>query len=201
MKKRVLHHYEKRLQPISGWYFLLAAVIFFSIAAFALRQNNLRMLELREEVFIADEAGENIEESLRELREHVHGHMNTDLTADDSAIHPPIQLVHTYERLVAKEQEKVREQNEDVYQQAEQVCEERFSAGQLEQRVQCVSQYVEEQGVEPNPVPKELYQFDFASPRWSPDLAGWSLVLGAFSVILFAARTGFEAWLKYKLRH
>lgn len=201
MRKRVLHHYQKVLRPISGWYFLVAAVIFFSVAAFALRQNNLEMLELREQVFQADEAGEGVEDALRDLREHVHGHMNTDLTTGDSAIHPPIQLKHTYERLVAKEQARHREKNESVYAQAESVCEARYPAGQLaDGRVQCIESYVGDNANQTRTIPKELYQFDFVSPRWSPDLAGWSLVLGTIAAALFVVRFMLELWLKRALR-
>ena len=200
MRKRLLHYYHRKLRPLSGWYFLLAAVVFFSISAFALRQNNLQMLELKEAVFQADEAGEGIEEALRELRQHVHSHMNTDLVPSDDAIRPPIQLTHEYERLRQAESDRVREQNESVYAEAEEICEEQYPTGQLaDGRVQCVESYIQEQGVQVRPVPKELYQFDFTSPRWSPDLAGWSLLAGSVSLLLFAARFLLELWFKRRL--
>jgi|AntRauTorcE11897_2_1112592.scaffolds.fasta_scaffold00161_24 hypothetical protein len=200
MHKRLLHHYEKRLRPISGWYLLIATVFFLSIAAFALRQNNLRMIELRNQVFQADEAGDNIEAALRDLRAHVHSHMNADLTSSDTSIHPPIQLQHTYKRLVDEEQARVRVANQSVYQQAEQICEERFPAGRLANgRVQCVEQYVLENGVQAREIPKALYQFDFVSPRWSPDLAGWSLLFGSILGSLLLVRSIVALWLRYKL--
>lgn len=197
MLKRQAHYYRKLLQPISGWYFLIAAVVFLSLAAFALRQNNLRMLELRQEVFQADEAGDDVETPLRELREFVHGHMNTNLVSSETAIRPPIQLKYSYERTVAQKQQQFREENEAVYERAEEICEARFPAGQLASgRVQCIESYVTENATAPPHVPKELYQFDFASPRWSPDLAGWSLLLGGLSMGLFMIRFGVEYWLK-----
>ncbi len=200
MHKRALHYYHRKLSRFSSWYFLIAAVVFFSVAAFALRQNNLQMIQLKEAVFQADEAGEGTEEALRELREHVHSHMNTDLVASEDAIRPPIQLVHQYERLLRAEQDRAREENQAVYADAERVCEERFPSGQLaDGRVQCVESYVREQGVQQRPVPKELYQFDFASPRWSPDLAGWSLVFGAVALVLFSSRLLLELWFKKRL--
>lgn len=200
MNKRILHHYQKRLRPISGWYFLIIAVIFFSVAAFALRQNNLRMIELREAVFQADEAGEDIEQPLRDLRRHVHGHMNTDLAAGDNPIRPPIQLKHQYERLVEKERAR-SPQSESLYEEAENHCEQRFPAGQLSNgRVQCVEKYITQNSAEPNKIPRELYQFDFYSPRWSPDLAGWSLVLGSIAGLVFIIRFALEFWLRRSLR-
>lgn len=200
MNKRLLHHYEKRLRPISGWYLLIATVFFLSIAAFALRQNNLRMIELRDQVFQADEAGEGVEGALRDLRAHVHSHMNADLTSSDTAIHPPIQLQYTYDRLVEKEQARVRAANQSVYREAEQTCEDRFPAGRLANgRVQCVEQYVLENGIQAKEIPKELYQFDFVSPRWSPDLAGWSLLIGFIFGSLLIVRSGTALWLRYRL--
>ena len=201
MHKRILHHYQKRLQPLSSWYFLVAAIFFFSLAAYGLRQNNVRMLELREAVFQADKAGDGVEESLRELRDYVHGHMNTDLTTSDTSIHPPIQLKYTYERLVDAEQGQVQGQSESIYADAERICEARFPAGQLANgRVQCVEEYVTSLGVQATEIPKELYQFDFVSPRWSPDLAGWSLLAGALFSLLFVVRLSLEFWLRHSLR-
>lgn len=201
VNKRQLHRVQRKLQPFSGWYFLLAAVLFFSISAFALRQNNIRMLELREQVFIADEQGEGVEKALRDLREHVHAHMNTDLTASDTAIRPPIQLQYTYQRLRDAEEERVRAANERIYQEAEGVCEARFPAGQLANgRVQCVEEYLLSSGVTINQVPKELYQFDFISPRWSPDIAGWSLLFGSLFLVFFAVKFALDLWIRMRLQ-
>lgn len=201
MDKRSLHHTYRKLRPISGWYFLLLAVLCFSIAAFALRQNNIRMLELREQVFIADEQGEGVEEALRALREHVHAHMNTNLTSSETAIRPPIQLQYTYQRLNEAEQNRVRAANTQIYQEAEDICERRFPAGQLANgRVQCVEEYLLSSGVVANSVPKELYQFDFVSPRWSADIAGWNLVFGSLFIMLFIFKFALDWWIRFSLK-
>lgn len=200
MHKRVIHFYQRKLRPYSGWYFVLAAVLFLSLAAFGLRQNNLRMLELRQAVFQADEAGEGIEEALRDLRQHVHGHMNTDLVSGENAIRPPIQLTHEYQRLRQAEQDRVADSNETVYQRAEELCESRHPSGQLEARAQCVETYITDNAVQSRPIPPELYQFDFVSPRWSPDLAGWSLAGGIFFSMLAAGRFLLDYWFFRRLR-
>lgn len=199
MHKRVVHFYQRKLRPYSGWYFALIAVVFFSLAAFGLRQNNLRMLELRQAVFQADEAGEDIEEALRDLRKHVHGHMNTDLVSGENAIRPPIQLTHEYQRLRQAELERASEANETVYQRAEDLCESRYPSGQLQARAQCVETYITDNAAQPRPVPPELYQFDFASPRWSPDVAGWSLVGGILFSVLAAGRFLLDYWFYRRL--
>jgi hypothetical protein len=143
----------------------------------ALRNNNHNMVELRNELYIADKNGGNVPKALNNLRAYVHGHMNTDLSSGGNAIKPPIQLKYTYERLQAAEQKRVERINEKVYTDAKNLCEARYPVGAgLPVRASCVQEYVTKHGVKANAVPAALYQFDFLSPSWSPDLAGWSLV-------------------------
>jgi hypothetical protein len=166
------------------WLLLILAVVSFVVFIFAYRNNNLVMVELREEVFLADREGGDVEEPLRRLREHVHSHMNTDLAPTDSAVRPPIQLKYRYEALVEEEMKRVSDRNEEIYTNAQVFCEQRFP-GSLTQsgRIPCIEEYVDRNGVEFEPIPESLYKFDFVSPRWSPDLAGFSLVV---SVVSFA---------------
>ena len=199
--KRYLHHLWTKLRPVSYWYFLIAFIVTALVAVWALRDNNLKMIELRDQVTAADESGEGIQEALTELREHVHGHMNTDLTSGGNAIYPPIQLKYTYERLTEDERERVAAINQKVSDDAVRICERRFPAGRLRDgRVQCVQEYITDNSVEEDfdDVPKELYQFAFVSPVWSPDVAGISIVLAALFFILFVVRFGLEKWLKHQ---
>ena len=46
-----------------------------------------------------------------------------------------------------------------------------------------------------------LYKFDFASPTWSPDLAGISMILAVFFFLLFLVRLGLDFWFKNQLKH
>jgi preprotein translocase subunit SecF len=158
------------------------------------------MVRLRDAVVQADAKGVGVEEALQALRNHVYYHMNTDLTSGNSAIRPPIQLTKTYERLTSAEHERVAEQNRSVAATGTAICEKRFPAGQLRNgRVQCVQDYITKNSVSEDSVPKELYQFDFVSPTWSPDLAGWSLVATTIFFFLFVLRFGLERWLKHSL--
>lgn len=201
MNKRKLHHYLVKLRAVSYWYLLAAFIVTALVAVMALRQNNTTMIRLKDAVIAADEKGEGIEEALEALRQHVYSHMNADLTSGDNAIHPPVQLTKTYERLVGAEQERVAAINKKVMDEAVAVCEQRFPAGQLRDgRVQCVQDYMTAHGTDEDAsVPKELYQFDFVSPVWSPDLAGWSLLLSAVLFMLLATRFSLEVWLRRQL--
>ncbi len=202
MNKRKLHHLWTKLRPISHWYFLAAFLISSVTAVTALRNNNLEMVHLRDAVIEADKTGQNLNETLSALREHVYSHMNTDLTSGDNAIYPPIQLQHTYERLTKGEQERVKAVNQRVSKDAVTICEQRFGAGQLRDgRVKCVQDYITANSIKAeSEVPKELYQFAFVSPVWSPDLAGLSLVAAIVFLALFLLRFGLQQWMKHELK-
>lgn len=167
------------------------------VTAFALRHNNQRMVELRQAVYQADEHNGDVESALRELRQYVYSHMNTDLSAGNNAVYPPIQLKYTYERLLAAEQEKARQENEQIYTEAQAHCErlhpESYSGGP---RVPCVRDYVAERGIKVKTIPDSLYKFDFVSPKWTPDFAGWSLVVTVLLGIVTLMRVVLPVVLK-----
>lgn len=146
------------------------------------------MVALRSEVYAADKNGGDVSKALDNLRLYVYSHMNTDLSSGGNAIKPPIQLKHTYERLVQAEAERVEKANEKVYNDAKNFCEAQHPIGvPLTVRAACVQEYVSQRGVKATPIPAALYQFDFVSPAWSPDLAGWSLVISALLFLLIVA--------------
>lgn len=142
------------------------------------------MVELRQAVYVADKGNTDVEQALQALRAHVNGHMNTNLSKGAGAVYPPVQLKYTYERLKQAEQARVDQVNSEVYTAAQRSCEQQypqsFSGGP---RVPCIEQYVKEHGAKVQAIPAELYRFSFASPSWSPDMAGWSLV----ATVLFAS--------------
>lgn len=169
----------------------IALLISISISIFALRNNNLQMVSLRNEVYSADEQNGNVETALNKLRSYVYSHMNTDLRAGSSSSGAPIQLVNRFNRAVAAEQARVAALNNatQVYADAQAKCEK--SSLPLTVRAQCIQDYVAEYGngiPQLNLPPKEFYTFDFVSPAWSPDLAGWSLVASIVLVLLLIIR-------------
>lgn len=190
------------MRPISYWYFAALFAVSGSLALFALRQNNLRALELRDKVLQADKEDGNIEAALKELREFTYSHMNARLSSDNG-IYPPIQLKYRYERLVAAEKARVAGSNENLYNEAQRDCEARFPQGLSgSNRIPCIQAYLDSHGggeLKEQPIPDALYKFDFVSPLWSPDLAGWMLVLAAVSLLLLIIRLIAGAWLKSRI--
>ncbi len=205
MNKRRLHHVWARLRTVSHWHFLALCLVFAVVALFALRQNNLTAIQLRDEVLQVDKDSGDTEAALKKLREYMYSHMNTDL-ATSTSVYPPIQLKYRYERLVAAEKARVAEANNNtVYNDAQKFCEQTqpqsfYGAG----RLPCIQNYIDTHPanvVQEQPIPDALYKFNFASPRWSPDLAGWSIVLSAVFLLLFVVRFGLERWLRATLKN
>ncbi len=190
----------KYLRAINIWYITIAFVCMLGITAYALRHNNQRMIALREAVYVADKEGGDVEGTLRDLRTYVYGHMNTNLNSGKASVYPPIQLKYTYERLLSEQQEEVKQQNEQIYTEAQRECErlhpESYSGGA---RVPCIRDYVANKGIHTKDIPDSVYKFDFVTPVWSPDVAGISLVVTVLLGLLLTIRVAVPRVLK-KLR-
>lgn len=200
MNKRRLNYEYKRLKKIKSRYLLVVAVFFLVLGIQGLRHNYSQMVKLRTAVAVADEQNGDVETALRELREFVYNHMNTDLSSGNVSIKPPIQLKYRYERLAKAEQKKTDKLNEAVKKRGEEICVKRFPGTLFNsKRVNCTASYISDHSAKQNPIPPELYKFDFVSPLWSADFAGISLL---FSLVFFAAaltRTGLESWYRSRL--
>ena len=151
------------LKKIPSYVFLALFVLGVLISISALRHNNQTMINLRDEVYAADKNNGDVNTALKNLRQYVYSHMNTDLSSGGNSIKPPIQLKYTYQRLQDQQEQAIKN------------------------------------GQTPMPVPAALYQFDFASPSWSPDLAGWSLVITAIFLLAFIISFSLERLVKSRL--
>lgn len=189
----------RRIGSLSYKVWFVVFVVFAITAIFALRQNNENMIRLRNDVYAADQSGTGVEAALDKLRVYVYGHMNTDLTSGGNAIKPPIQLKYTYDRLEAKAQAAAN--NSQLYTDAENYCQSAVPASVSisgRGRITCVSNYILSHGGHaPAPIPPALYQFDFASPAWSPDFAGWSLVAAIISLTAFVISLAIQKFERF----
>lgn len=195
MDKRHLHHVWRWFRQIRPWYFLILALVSGIVCVFALRSNNEHMIQLRNAVYQADKDNGDVSQALTNLHNYVVAHMNTDLAAGPNAVHPPIQLKYTYGRLVAAENARVQSINSRLYTDAQTYCQETIPTGfSGRYRESCINSYVTTHGAKAQPIQKSLYEFDFVAAKWSPDLAGWSLVaaiLFVFSALGFWIADGF----------
>ncbi len=189
MDKKFLHHIWTRIRPVKTWYLFAACLLCAVVCVASLRSNYATMVGLRDAVYRVDKDGGDVESALQDLRAYVGQHMNTNLDGG-KGIYPPIQLKYTYERLIKAEKDRVDAANSKIYNNAQRYCERQDpNSFYGRERVPCVQNYIKtHQTAKVHAVPDALYKFDFASPSWSPDLAGWSLVLGILFLILAILR-------------
>lgn len=201
MDKRLLHHIWTRVRPVKTWYLFAACLVFGALCVAGLRANYAGMVKLRDTVYEADKNGGDVEAALQELRAYVGGHMNTDLDGG-GGIYPPVQLKYTYERLIKKEKDRVDAANSKIYNDAQRYCERQDpNSFYGRERVPCVQDYIKSrETAKVSAVPDALYKFDFASPRWSPDLAGWSMVLSILFLVLTVLRFALGRLLQHLTR-
>lgn len=177
-------------------YFLTISIAFAIISVFALRANNQHMIELRNIVYAADKNNTDVSQPLKNLQAYVTTHMNTNLNAGPTPVYPPIQLRYSYERLVRAQGDAVGAANAKLYTEAQAHCEQQNSADVSgRNRIPCIEQYVQQHNpAKLTQIPDALYKFSFVSPKWSPDLAGWSIVIAVLSGLAFVVTFVRNRW-------
>lgn len=199
MNKKYWHFiWTKYVRPVRIWYLIALAIISGVICVIALRNNNQQMGRLREAVYTADKNDTDVVGALQKLQVYVNSHMNTSLAAGNTSVYPPIQLKYTYQRLQDAAQEKAATSNTTLYSEAQKYCEQQDSTDfSGRNRIPCIEEYVSSHGgVIAQKVPDSMYKFDFASPTWSPDFAGWMLALTVLFVFLLIVRIALGLILK-----
>lgn len=188
-----LSRFYRWLRHIKTWQLLIILVIGLVVSASLLRLNSLEMKKLTDAVVAADQSGDRaaIKTALVRLQQHIAAHMNTTLTNG-------IYLEKEYDRALEvwdKNAQSVTNPNAAVYQQASIECRSRFVGGVASFRndyVACVAERVKALGVAEDPSKvaarpqAQSFHYDFASPLWSPDAAGFSVLFCGviFSVIV-----------------
>lgn len=181
----------KDLQRIKTWQLLLLFILLCFVAATFLRLNNIGMVQRREAVLNADAAGneEAIIERLYDLQRHVSSHMNTSLGQG-------VYLENSYNTALQNWIEKqygTANPNGNIYNQADAVCAPQFSSYSYAY-LQCITNELEKFPAADAPANdssrprQEAYIFNYASPLWSPDFAGWSILACVLVLVLIIVR-------------
>lgn len=200
MDKKRLHHTWTKFRALKPWYFLVLLLISGVISVYALRQNNQHMGQLRTAVYSADKNNGDINSALKNLQAYVTAHMNTDLSGGPNAPYPPIQLEYTYERL-QQTNNQAAGANSSLYTDAENYCQAQIPNGfSGRYRISCIEQYIQDHGVTVKNIPVGLYEFNFISPTWTPDLAGWSLLASVVLLLLLITSIVLRLWFKHQLK-
>jgi hypothetical protein len=192
--KRQVRQSIKRLQRIKTWQLLVLLLLMGFVAATFLRLNNIGMAERRAAVLAADKAATQpldsavVQNRLYDLQRYVAGHMNTDTG--------PFYLEGQYRRDAPKKVDKAKESNNsgvNINAEAEAVCKPRFTVWSPAY-VQCFADELAKYPPSEDPLQNvslpstELYRYSFASPIWSPDFAGWSVVICTVIIVMIIAR-------------
>jgi hypothetical protein len=181
----------KELQRVKTWQLVVLLILAGFLAATFLRLNSIGMIERRDAVLSADEAGndEVTVQRLYDLQRYVSAHMNTTLGQG-------VYLEASFNRdLQAWQAEEYgdRNPNGNIYKKAQEVCAPKFSgysAAYLRCTTDELAKYpsAEDLGANTSKPRQEAYIKNFVSPTWSPDFAGWALVICAVLVLLIIIR-------------
>lgn len=188
--KRQASYTLRRLKRIKTWQLCILLVLVGFIAATFLRLNNIGMLERRQAVLDADQQGDKlvIQNRLYDLQRYVSSHMNANL---DGGIY----LEHQYGRdrqAAIDAAANSGNSSGNIYKQITDACRAQYSA--WSPYFQCVTDRLNASAPATDPMqsvvlPKlELYKYDFASPLWSPDFAGFSVLLFGLILLVIIAR-------------
>ncbi len=178
---------QTRKRHLKTWHLIALLVISLVSSLLLMRQNNLRMIELRNAVIQADEQAGDVTGALQKLNEHVFNHINTEIVR-------PIELVHSYNRQAQAAIEAAnRGSGRDVYAEATKACERQGVP--IANIANCAAAYALQNNptIDPTQVvlpEKDLFKYTFASPRWAPDMAGIFLILTGVIALLIVARLG-----------
>lgn len=184
-----------RLQAVKTWQLIVILLLVTLVAATFLRSNSLGMAQRRTAVLKADESGdkEAVRTKLVDLQRYISSHMNTSLNGG-------LYLSHSYEQDRATALEAANgasNPNSAVYQQASIECRARWQGGVASFRndyVQCVIEKVSALSSAADPtaglkLPRASnYHYDFASPLWTPDLAGVFVAIGGLIIVVILGR-------------
>lgn len=184
--KGKLHHWYQKARRIKTWQLVIVILLFSMLSVYLLRQNNLGMISRREAVVSADQKDGNIDLALKNLRTYMMHHMNTRMNQ-------PIELQYSYNRDVQNLMNAAANSgsaaNADVYHQAQQEC----VNNDIPVYAQCVISKTESVGGT-NPVTQiqypsvALFSYQFYSPVWSPDLAGFTVLITLLLVVCLVIR-------------
>lgn len=193
----------RQLQRVKTWQLVILLILFGFIAATFLRLNNIGMVQRRTAVLSADKSGDqaSIANRLYDLQRHASSHINAGTG--------PFYLENQYKRDTRKLIEKAKNAggpNGNINVKADAVCKPRYNT-YSQAYAQCFSDELAKYPPAPDPAQNvklpstELYRYDFASPKWSPDFAGGALAVCAIIVVLILARLISLGILSLMLRH
>lgn len=178
------------LSRVKTWQLVIVLILFVFVAATFLRLNNIGMVERLKAVTSSDMAAASEETASRlyDLQRYAAAHMNADTGQFDLVG----QYQRDYEAAIARASE-TNTSSQSITAKADAICKPRFSGWSLAY-VQCVRDELDKFGSSENlqsdvELPNAaLYRHSFVSPLWSPDFAGWSVLICLFIALVILLR-------------
>lgn len=188
--KRAVKKSIRQLQRVKTWQLLVLLLLVGFLAATFLRLNNIGMINRRDAVLAADKAGDItvMQSRLYDLQRYVVEHANANTGI--------FYLENQYKRDAQKAVDDASNDdnpNGNINAKAEAVCKPQYTVWSTAY-VQCFTDELAKYPPSPDPaenvtLPKvDLYRYEFNSPVWSPDFAGWSLVACAIIILMIIVR-------------
>lgn len=181
----------KRLQRVRTWQLVVVLFLMLFVSATFLRLNNIGMVQRREAVIVADKEGDTqtIQNRLADLRAYVSAHMNTGGNS--------VYLVEEYARHKAVRVQQAVQANvsdkEVINKKVDDICKPQYS-GYNQGYVDCFAREYAKYAPGKDPISSikppdtELYRADFVAPLWSPDFAGFSVVICVLLLLVIIGR-------------
>lgn len=181
----------KQLQRIKTWQLVVLLVLSSFVSATFLRLNNIGMIERRDAVLSADETG-NVETTtsrLYDLQRYVSAHMNADMSGG-------VYLEASYKRDSKTAYDRASDDtnsNGNIYKKAQAVCAPKFSYYSYAY-LQCTTDELAKYPASSNLIDSvnlpraDSYKHVFVSPVWSPDFAGWSVLVSLAIALMIVVR-------------
>ena len=200
--KRQVKRSIRQLQHLKTWQLVILLLLVGFIAATFLRLNNIGMLQRREAVLNADTTGDPtaIKSRLFDLQRYVTSHMNADMGS--------IYLEGQYKRdsqIAIDAASGVTNPNGNIYRKAQEVCAPKFTS-YTQAYLQCTVDYLAQYAPADTPsstvkLPKaDAYRFSYVSPLWSPDFAGFSVLICLLILVMIFVRWSGILILKFMLK-
>lgn len=219
MEKRRLQKTLKRIQALKIWQLLILLCLTFFVMATALRLNNVGMIRRREAVISADASGdrEKTLKATQDLANYAYAHMNSGgivfVEGQGWKIEQNVRVIweKIYEADFKKANQEATEKmannpNGNIYKKTAEICDP-INTGYNRAYFDCFwnelqkysnDDYVSNAQVQ-LPDPNE-YTFTFISPLWTPDLAGWTILVAVIIILLIVSKIIFEGILRLILR-
>lgn len=199
--KRNIRKNLKRIQTIKTWQLVVLLILSLFISATLLRMNNTGMVQRRDAIEGADKSGntDEIVQRIYDIQRYSAAHMN----ADTGVFYLQAQYDRDVKKAVGDASGGPNDVASSPQARADAICNPNLQIHGYSLAYQnCMLAELSKEGqvvdpasiTMPNPA---LYRYAFASPVWSADFAGFSVLLSLLIALTIALR--FIVWAVLKL--